>query len=157
MVAVPKHVQDHYQEIILAIDIMHVNQIPFLITASRHIHYHTASVLPSMNGGIIVSALCVLYKFYQKCNFQITEVLADCQFAVCQHNLAALQMNLNYMSKDQHIPEVERLTQTIKEQCRCSFHTTLFKKLLRGLTIGLLKNVMFYLNAFPDKDGVLKD
>ena len=39
MVRVPKHVQDHYQEIILAIDIMHVNQIRFLITTSRHIHW----------------------------------------------------------------------------------------------------------------------
>ena len=56
MVPVPKHIQDHYQEIILAIDIMHVNQIPFLIPTSRHIHYHTASVFPSMNGDIIVSA-----------------------------------------------------------------------------------------------------
>ena len=34
IVPVPKHVHDYYQEIILAIDIMHVNQIQFLITAS---------------------------------------------------------------------------------------------------------------------------
>ena len=52
MVPVP-NIQDHYQEIILAIKIMHVNQIPFLITTSRHINYHTASVLPSVNGDII--------------------------------------------------------------------------------------------------------
>ena len=52
-VPVLKHVQDHYQEI-LAIDLMHVNQIPFLITTSQHSHYHTVSVLPSMNGDIIV-------------------------------------------------------------------------------------------------------
>ena len=83
MVPVPKHIQDHYQEIILAINIMHVNQIPFLITFSRHIHYHTASVLPFMNGDIIVSALQALYKFYQKCDFWLTEV--DGQFAESKH------------------------------------------------------------------------
>ena len=69
MVLVPKNVQDHYQEIIVAINIMHVNQISFLITTSQHIHYHTASVLPSMDGDIIVSALRALYKFYPKHNF----------------------------------------------------------------------------------------
>ena len=116
MVAVPKHVQDHYQEIILAIDIMHVNQIPFLITTSRHIHYHTASVLPSMNGDIIVSALQALYKFYWKRDFRLTEVLADGQFAVCKHELAALHVNLNCVSMDEHVPEVERLIRTTKER-----------------------------------------
>ena len=69
MVPVPKHAQDHYQRIILVIDIMYVNQIPFLIRTSRHIHYHTASVLPSMNWGIIVSALWALYRFYRKRDF----------------------------------------------------------------------------------------
>ena len=69
VVTVPKHMHDYYQEIILAIDIMHVNQIPFLITTSRQFHYHTASVLPSMNGEIIVSALWALYKLYLKRNF----------------------------------------------------------------------------------------
>ena len=49
MVPVPKYIQDHYQEIILAINIMHVNQIPFLITTFRHIHYRN-----SMNRDIIV-------------------------------------------------------------------------------------------------------
>ena len=54
---ISKHIQDYYQEIILAIDIMHVNQIPFLIMTSRHIHYYTANVFPSMNGDIIVFVL----------------------------------------------------------------------------------------------------
>ena len=93
----------------LAIDIMHVNQLPFLIMPSQHIHYHTASVLPSMNGGIIVSALRALYKFYWKRDFRLTEVLGDGQFAVCKHELAALHVNLNCVSKDEYVPEVEQL------------------------------------------------
>ena len=115
VVLVPKHVQDHYQEIILVFNIMHVNQIPFLITTSRHIYYHTASVLPSMNEDIIVSTLRALYKFYRKHDFWLTKVLADGQFAVCKHDLAALHVNLNCVSKDEHAPEVERLIHTNKE------------------------------------------
>ena len=92
----PKHIQDHYQEIILSINIIHVNYKPFLITTSRHIHYHTTSVLSSMKRNIIVLALCMLFKFYQKCEFWITEVFADGQFVVCKHEpAAALQVNLN--------------------------------------------------------------
>ena len=109
-----------------------------------------------MNGYIIVSALCAFYKFYQKCDIRITEVLADSKSAVCKHELvAALQVNLNCMSKDEHVPEIKWLIcTTSKERCRCSFHNTPFAKLPRGLTIGLLKNVMFYLTAFPHKDGI---
>ena len=88
VVPVPKHIQDYYQEIILAIDIMHVNQILFLITTSRHINYHTASVLPSMNGDIIVYMLWALYKLYRKRDFRFSEVLAEGQFVVCKHELA---------------------------------------------------------------------
>ena len=61
------------------------------------------------------------------------------------------------MSKDEHVPEVKHLICTTKERCRCSFCNTPFKKLPRGLTIGLLKNVMFYLNAFLHKDVVSQD
>ena len=40
---VPQHIQDYYEEFILVIDaIHHVNQISFLVTTFRHIHYHTA-------------------------------------------------------------------------------------------------------------------
>ena len=62
-----------------------------------------------MNGDIIVSALQALYKFYRKRDFRLTEVLANGQFAFCNHALAALHVNLNCVSKDEHVPEVERL------------------------------------------------
>ena len=83
MDVVLKHIQDHYKEITLAIDIMHVKQIPFLITTSRHIHYYMASILPLMNGNVIVSALQALYKFYFKHEFQIVKILVDDQFDSC--------------------------------------------------------------------------
>ena len=57
-----------------------------------------------MNGDIIVSTLRALYKFYQKRNFWLTEVLADGQFADCKHDLDALYVNLNCVSKDEHVP-----------------------------------------------------
>ena len=61
VVPVPKHMHDYYYEIIVAINIMHVNQIPFLITSSRHVHYHTATVLPFHEGGhYCICALSIL-------------------------------------------------------------------------------------------------
>ena len=107
-----------------------------------------------MNGDLITGALQGLNKFYRKCNFQITEILADGQFAVCKHELATLQVNFKCVYKDEHVHEVKCLIFTTKKRCtRCSFHNTPFKKLPRGLRIGLLKNIMFYLNTFPHKEG----
>ena len=45
LIPVPQHIHDHYQTITLAIDIMFVNRIPFLMTTSRHVHYHNFYLL----------------------------------------------------------------------------------------------------------------
>ena len=76
---------------------------------------------------------------------------------MCKHELATLPVNLNCVSKDQHILEVKRLIHTTKERCRCSFHNAPFKKLHRGPAIGLPRSMMFYLNAFPHIDGVSRE
>ena len=41
-VTVPPTIQQHYQDVTLACDIMYVNKIPFLMSISRHIRFGTA-------------------------------------------------------------------------------------------------------------------
>ena len=79
------------------------------------------------------------------------------QFALCKHELAILQANLNSVSKDEHISEIEQFICMTKERCSCSFHNTPFKKLPRGLMITLPETVMFYLNAYLYKDCEFRD
>ena len=157
LIPVPPHIRDHYQTITLAIDIMFVNRIPFLMTTSRHIHYHTASALPTMQITNIVDTIRALHKFYLKRDFRIIQILADGQFHPCKHEFAEMKIDLNCVAHDEHVPEAERLNRTVKERCRCNYHMTPFTKIPRRMVIGLIRNVIFYLNAFPHEDGVSAD
>ena len=127
IILVPQHIQDYYQEIILlAIDIVHVNKIPFPVIISRHIHYHMATAMKEMTtqvNGWDNTAL------YQKREFHVKEILANGQFYSSRIALADSQINLNCVSTDEHDPEAERLILTPKERCRCSLHNTPFPKL----------------------------
>ena len=45
---IPLDIKEHYHDIILAADVMHVNGIPMLVTKSRNIHFGTVDVLPQL-------------------------------------------------------------------------------------------------------------
>ena len=95
----------------------------------------------------LISTIDALSKFYRKRHFRITEILADGQFKSLKAECADMQINLNCVSKDEHVPEIERLNRTVKERCRCNYHMTPFVKLPKRMVIGLVRNVTFYLNA----------
>ena len=84
----------------------------------------------------------------------VKEFLVDGQFQASRTALAELQINLNCVYMDEYAPEAARLIWTLKKRYRCSMYNTLFPKLQKCMVIGLLQNVIFYLNAFPDVDVV---
>ena len=49
-VSLPPTIQQHYQEVMLACDIMYVNKIPFLMSISRHIRFGTAQHIKNQQG-----------------------------------------------------------------------------------------------------------
>ena len=52
---VPQHILYFYKTVTLAIDIMHVNSIPFLVTLSRNIHYGTTTAFSGTNmSGVVL-------------------------------------------------------------------------------------------------------
>ena len=135
IVTVPQHIQDYYQEIILAINVIHVNQISFLVTTLRHMHYHTATAMKEVTTQIMVYKIQRLVSFYRKRKFDVKEILVDGQFHSSRTALARLQINLSYLSMDEHVPEAKRLIWTLNEPCRCSLHNTTFPKLPKQMVI----------------------
>jgi len=43
--SIPQEIIEQYGDVILAIDIMAINKIPFLMTTSRNIHFSTAELI----------------------------------------------------------------------------------------------------------------
>ena len=56
-VSIPPTIQQHYQQVTLACDIMFVNKIPFLMSISRHIRFGTAQHIKNQQGTTIFNGI----------------------------------------------------------------------------------------------------
>ena len=99
-----------------------------------------------------IMVIQILLSFYQKRKFKITEILVGGQLQFSRTDLAKLEINLNCVSVDDHVPEAKRLIWTLNERCRCSMYNTPFLKLPNCIVFELLQIVTFYPDAFPHAD-----
>lgn len=54
----------------------------------------------------------------------------------------------------EHVPEVERHIQTLKERCRATYNAIPFKRWPLRMLIKLVYAMTFWLHAFPAADGI---
>ena len=106
---------------------MHVNGIPFFVTRSRHTHFGTVDVLPSIQATDIGTALRRVLNIYAHGRFQVTTALMDGAFASLHDVCNQLQVTLNTTSRDEHVGDVERNIRTIKERMQGVTNTLPFK------------------------------
>ena len=150
----PNTIIEQYGNIMLSADVMHVNGIPFFITRSRHIHFGTVDVLPSLQTNHIGAALCRVVNIYARGGFQVTMALMDGAFAGLHDICNQLQIKLNTTSRDEHVGDVERYIRTVKERMRGISNTIPFKRLTHNMVMELAKAVIYWLNSVPSSTGV---
>jgi uncharacterized protein (DUF2164 family) len=119
------------QNVVLAVDIMHLTSLNFLITVARNIRFITATFLPDRRKKTIVHAMRQVIGIYRGKGHQVTDVkfteteerpihtiLADNEFAAIQAEMEEDGINVNTTAKEEHVPEVERQNRVIKERAR---------------------------------------
>ena len=155
-VSLPATIQQHYQEVTLACDIMYVNKIPFLMSVSRHIRFGTAQHIKNQQGETIFNGIRAIHQIYLQRGFQIRNAFMDGQFEPLRGNLAELGILLNTASNDEHVPEIERQIRTVKERTRAIYCTLPFNKMPRRLIIEMVYAANYWINMFPRKGGISK-
>ena len=65
-------------------------------------------------------------------------------------------ININITAKKEHVADVERMIQTLKERFRAIYSTLSFKHLTAKIITQLTTLYVLWLNAFPPKGGVSK-
>ena len=135
---------------------MFVNKIPFLITISRHVKFGTVEVMKNRKSETIVAGLKHVKQLYAKRGFKLVGCHADNEFEPMRGDLAALGMELNVVSADEHVPEIERYIRTVKERTRCVYITVPFKAMPTRMIVEMVLSSVFWLNMFPPADGVSK-
>jgi hypothetical protein len=103
---VPPSILERYQNVILAVDIMFVNKIPFLITTSRGLHFGTVENLPNRQVPTVVGGLTCVLQVYRRRGFWVMTILADPEFEPLQATFG--QVSFNFCVQDEHVPEIER-------------------------------------------------
>jgi len=68
--------------------------------------------------------------------------------------MEAAGINLNTISRDEHLPEIERYIRTVKERIRAMTSTLPFRQLPHRLIVEIAYNAVFWLNCFPHKEGI---
>ena len=136
----------------LAVDIMYINEIPFVIMTSWAIHFGMAELIKNEK----ISTMIALNQLeaYKARGFKICRILADGQFEHAQKHIEQIGIILNITSWDEHVPEIERFIRTVKIRVWAIFNTLPFEQYPNRLIVETAYNAIFWLNCFPHKDGI---
>jgi Reverse transcriptase (RNA-dependent DNA polymerase) len=147
----PVDMPHKYKDVVLAVDVMKINQLPFLVTILRDIKFGTVQPLTNLQNKTIVSGLTQVVQVYKNRGLTVQHVLGDGQFDSMQAEIATMGVNLNVAAPGEHVPEVERYIRTIKEQARAVINTLPFKHITMLMLIRLVSYCVLWLNlVHPD-------
>ena len=80
LVDLPPSIIQYYGKVELAVDVMHINRIPFLTSLSRKIHCDTVSAPADMKIPTMESCIKKIILSYSICGFHVTVIHVDIQF-----------------------------------------------------------------------------
>ena len=63
---IPSTVVDQYQDVILAVDILYVNKLPFIATISRHIRFGTVEFLRNQKATTLTEHIKQVNRLYRQ-------------------------------------------------------------------------------------------
>ena len=112
----PLGIVEQYHDVILAVDILYINKLLFIATISRYIHFRTVEFLCNQKSTMLNKHIKQVNRLYQQRGFCPIYALMDGQFEPLCRDLAEMGIQLNTVSNDEHIPEIEHQIRTLKER-----------------------------------------
>jgi hypothetical protein len=151
---IPTTLYERYKNVTIAIDIMYVNKIAFFVTISRDICFATSEMIPDAQVNTSMKVIKHVLNVYKARHFKVTHILADGQFEHLSNEIASLGTMPNIVAQGEHVPEIEWHIRTLKEQVQAIYNTLPFKSISKRMLIELIYNCTFWLNRFPNTEGV---
>ena len=155
-ILVPPSIKDEHKDITLAMDVMHVNGIPFLLATTRKIRFGMVEALPRLTEDAMMTAIKRIVGVLRRGDLRPRVLLFDGALAYesFQHRLNMLGIQLNTTAQDEHVGEAERFIRTVKDRMRSAFNMLPYATVPKVMVIELAKFVVFWLNSFPNKNGI---
>ena len=152
--SLPPDITEKYMNVALSADIMYVNGIRFFVTISRHIQFATAEAIGDADTNTLLASIKKVVKTYRKREFTIETISMDNQFNPLRGSIEGWGITVNFVSRDEHVPEIERFIRTLKERARGVQSSVPFKKFPALLTRGMVESQLFWWNAVQKASGV---
>jgi hypothetical protein len=129
--------------------------LPLFTGIDRSIKYRTAIPILNRSSKELFKAMDRAFRIYNKAGFRVTEVYCDQEFKHMMDKVSDdLEVEMNYTTTGEHVPEAERNNRTLKERIRAAFHNLPFRAIPK-LMLGYLATVCcLQLNFCPAKTGV---
>jgi Zinc knuckle len=152
--SLPSETMSRYRKITLCIDVMYINKIPMLVSISRNIKFGTVEDIPNRTAKVLLDGIKKIIKLYRRAGFKIVAALMDGEFETLRGDLAEIGITLNTAAPDEHVGDIERYNRTIKERVRAMYNSLPFERIPHRMVIEMAKSSVFWLNAFPNVQGV---
>ena len=120
------------------------------MTTYRELKFGTVEALMNRQVSTIRDCLKRVITLYQSRGFTVGSIMADSEF----EPLRPWYPTLNTAAADEHVAEVERYIRTIKDSTRSAYSLLPFRHVPRIVLIHLVKNAVFWQNAFRTGDGI---
>jgi hypothetical protein len=152
-VEIPQELLSFHCNMPLVADVMFVNSVPFLVSASCSINLITIEHAPNRTASKLGHLLQHIVNVYARAGFHLRTILMDNEFEKVRHHVSTVDMNTPAAAE--HTAEIEWHIRMIKECCRGILCTLPYKALPQQILIHLLHFVVMWLNNFPLATGIL--
>ena len=97
----------------------------------------------------------IIVRQYNEAGFPVSVIHGDGEYESMFNSIKSkLNVPLNCVNPDDHVPEAERNNRTIAERFRAQFHRLPFTAMPKVMIRTLAMRVTTLLNIFPAKGGI---
>ena len=145
------------EEIILYIDNIFINGLPFLSAHGKRLKYAKAVPLRNRSTTELYEALDEVLRLYNGRGFTIKEIHCDHEFKPLMDPVKDMMgVEMHYPPAGDHVPQAERLNRVIRERVCATYHDLPYKNLPEIMWKYLVMIATNSLNWFLAKGGVSK-
>ena len=123
-VDIPKEIRESRKELEVSTDIMFVNKLMFLVSIRRGLKFTTIEYLSRNNETSLVTYNNKTVSYYKSHGLHVGTMLVDPELQFLKEKVVSTTLNKNGVCE--HVPEVERQVQVIKERMRAHHATYLY-------------------------------
>ena len=91
---------EHHRSVTLEADIMYINEIPFVVTTSKSIHFHTAELIKNEKSATIATSIKQVIQLYRRRGFNVQCLHGDGQFEHIRKHFADEDITINITGRN---------------------------------------------------------